>query len=121
MERIRIKETKRTPEILFDGDKGILNISGRSFPEDAEEFYKIITDGINDFKKEYDYPLKVTLDFELFNTASARQILALLKELKDVASTIRWVYEEGDDDMLESGQDYESIMGFKFIFEKKPE
>jgi len=64
-----------------------------------------------------------TLDIELeyFNSGSSKAILHILRALVDITKkerklTINWYYEEGDDDIMERGEYYESILGFKFNF-----
>lgn len=120
MERIRIAEEDRSPYVLFDGDKAILEIGGISSMENAADFYQVVLDGIEQFKKDYTYPLAVTLDFHAFNTSSARQILAVLKAAKDIPAIVKWVYEDDDEDMLEAGEDYASMVNMEFVFEEKP-
>jgi len=119
MERIRIQEEKYSPYVLFDGDKAILEITGVSILEHAENFYKPLIEAVEKFKEEYKYPLNATFDFHAFNTATARQLLTLLKALKEVPAIIRWVYEDDDEDMLEAGEDYQDMVKMDFVFEEK--
>lgn len=119
MERIKIAEESRSPYVLFDGDKATFEIGGISSMENAADFYEPLLNAVDKFKEDYDYPLNVIMDFHAFNTSSARQILALLRKLVEVPSIIRWVYEEDDEDMLEAGEDYQSMVNCKFIFQSK--
>lgn len=124
MERIKIKETDRAPGVLFDADKGLLSIAGRSTMEDAKIFYKEIIDGLVEYGEDPQRTLDVTLDYEFFNTASARQIMMILKELDNQTFnySVVWVYEEGDEDMLEAGQDFDFFLTTNAIqFLEKPE
>ena len=48
-------------------------------------------------------------------------VLHILRALKEVVRkgnklTINWYYEEGDDDIMERGEYYESILEIKFNF-----
>jgi len=120
MERIKISEGERTPKVLFDGNNGILRISGRSIPEDTKVFYQVIVDGIDEYAKDPQDLLSVTIDFEFFNTSSARELLKIFRKLAsfEFKSEIAWVFEEGDEDMEEAGRDYADMVpeiGFEFI------
>ena len=119
MERIKIAEESRSPYVLFDGDKATFEIGGISAMEDAKAFYAPLIEALGKFKEEYKIPLDVTFDFHAFNTSSARQILALMREMAEVPSIIRWVYEMDDEDMLEAGEDYQNMIGVNFVFEEK--
>ena len=39
MEKIKIRASKETPSVLFDGNKGLLKIKGRSTSEEPRGFY----------------------------------------------------------------------------------
>ena len=54
---------------------------------------------------------------EYFNTSSSKCILDVFKKLESIADSevsIKWFYEEDDEDMLEAGEDYEAIIDLKF-------
>lgn len=122
MERIRIGATPKTPEVLLDADKGILIITGRSIAENPEEFYKEVFEGIERYFEETDSLLEVEVDFEYFNTASAKKIMDLFKTLEGHPSKVYWVFEEGDLDMEEAGMDYQSLFPQLLIeLKEKPE
>jgi hypothetical protein len=124
MERIKVHPGERTPKVLFDGNKGILNIRGRSIPEDTKDFYKVILDGIDEYAKDPASLLSVTIDLEFFNTSSARELLKIFKKLdkEEFKSEILWVYEEGDEDMEEAGRDYnDMVRTIEFEFIEIPE
>jgi len=111
MERIKIQASKETPFALFDGNKGVLKIQGRSTLEDPRNFYNEIIDGIDEYKKNPKEVLEVTIDLEYFNTPSALMILHLFRKLKKAVNfkTI-WVYEKDDEDMQQAGEDFEDLL-----------
>ena len=66
---------------------------------------------------------KSVLDIELeyFNTSTSKCILNIFKGLEKVKSkghdiTVRWHYNNEDEDMLEAGKDYMSIVKLEFSF-----
>ena len=119
MENLNYKGTPKTPEISFDADKGVLEIKGRSIPENSIEFYKPLVDWLEEYANN---PLKrtqVNIQLEYFNTSSSKCILDIFKKLEAIHKAkneivVNWYYEEDDEDMLEAGEDYESIIRVPF-------
>ena len=119
MEPILIEGTPKTPSVKFDREKGVIEIKGRSIPENSIEFYKPLVDWLEYYAKS---PLKKTLvnvQLEYFNTSSSKCILDVFKKLEAIHKAnhdvvINWFYEEDDEDMLEAGEDYESIIRVPF-------
>ncbi|MBN2275663.1 MAG: DUF1987 domain-containing protein [Bacteroidales bacterium] len=110
MKTIVIEATHSTPAINFCTD-GRLLIEGRSLPEDVNRFYKPLIEWIIGLQVE---SVKLDINLEYFNSASAKKLLELLKSL-DANSKIKhlvinWHYEEGDDDALETGQIFEDLL-----------
>jgi hypothetical protein len=62
--------------------------------------------------------MKISLEY--FNTSSSKCLLDILRKLETLHKsgkstvTITWYYEEDDEDMMEAGQDYESLVGLTF-------
>jgi len=61
----------------------------------------------------------VEVKLEYFNTSSSKCILDVFKKLEIIHKArndveIKWYYEEDDEDMLEAGEDYESIIRVPF-------
>lgn len=119
MEPIIIDGTTKTPAVKLDAENGILEIKGRSIPENSIEFYKPIVDWLEDYAKKPVKRTQVNIQLEYFNTSSSKCILDVLKKLESIYKAkneviINWYYEEDDEDMLEAGEDYESIIRVPF-------
>lgn len=120
MNNLLIESTKKTPEVSFNVD-GRLKISGRSIPEDATVFYDQLFEWIYYYCQEPSDVVTFDIELEYFNSGSSKAILHILRALVDVSKkgrrlTINWYYEEGDEDIMERGEYYESILEFKFNF-----
>jgi hypothetical protein len=120
MENLLIVSTKRTPEVSFTTD-GRFVISGRSIPEDPYKFYDELFAWVYNYCLAPSDTTTVDISLEYFNSGSSKAILEILRALVDVAVkgkqiNINWYYEEGDDDILERGEYYESILEIKFNF-----
>lgn len=119
MESLLIDSTQKTPYICFDNDKGVLEIKGRSIPENSIEFYKPLVDWLEEYGKTPGDKTLVNVHLEYFNTSSSKCILDVFKKLESIHKVnqnvaINWYYEEDDEDMLEAGEDYESIIRVPF-------
>lgn len=116
MKDLIIKETEKTPSVSLSTN-GVLKIEGRSIPEDAAKFFKPLLDWTKEFTAE---EIRVDIKLEYFNTSSSKFILEMLRLLENNKSNnnilVNWFYEEGDLDVLESGQYFESIIGIPFKY-----
>jgi len=119
MESIFIEGSLKTPMVKFDGKSGIVEIKGRSIPENSIEFYKPLVDWLEEYAKKPLDKTQVNVQLEYFNTSSSKCILDVFKKLEAIHKSkhevvINWFYEEDDEDMLEAGEDYESIIRVPF-------
>jgi len=119
MESLTIEGTPKTPNVKFDAEQGSIEIKGRSIPENSIEFYKPLVDWLEDYSKTPASNTKVNIQLEYFNTSSSKCILDVFKKLEAIYKAkneviINWFYEEDDEDMLEAGEDYESIIRVPF-------
>ncbi len=116
MKDLIIKETEKTPSVALSTN-GVLKIEGRSIPEDAASFFKPILDWTKEFTAG---EIRVDIKLEYFNTSSSKFILEMLRLLENNPENknilVNWFYEEGDLDVLESGQYFESIIGIPFKY-----
>jgi len=119
MEPLLIEGTPKTPSIRFDAQQGIVEIKGRSIPENSIEFYKPLVEWLEKYGEAPVALTQVNIQLEYFNTSSSKCILDVFKKLEAIHKAkhevvINWYYEEDDEDMLEAGEDYESIIRVPF-------
>ena len=119
MESISIEGTPKTPTVNFDAATGKIEIKGRSIPENSIEFYRPLVEWLEEYSKEPQKLTTVNIQLEYFNTSSSKCILDVFKKLEAIKKArnevvINWYYEEDDEDMLEAGEDYESIIRVPF-------
>lgn len=119
METIIIEGTPKTPSVNFDSTSGILHLKGRSIPENSIEFYKPLVEWLDEYAAKPQAKTAVNIQLEYFNTSSSKCLLDLFKKLEGMHKsgndiTIKWYYEEDDEDMLEAGEDYQSIINIPF-------
>jgi hypothetical protein len=119
METIIREGSPKTPYIMMDGEKGVIEIKGRSIPENSVEFYKPLIDWLENFTAFGGKQTNVNVQLEYFNTSSSKCLLDIFKKLemmyrKGTSVQINWYYEEDDEDMYEAGEDYQSIINVPF-------
>lgn len=119
MEPIIIEGTPKTPTVHFDSSEGAFKLEGRSIPENSVEFYKPLVDWLDQYRENPLPKTTVEVKLEYFNTSSSKCILDVFKKLEMIHKAkndveIKWYYEEDDEDMLEAGEDYESIIRVPF-------
>lgn len=119
MENVNIEGTAKTPTVIFEPGSGLLEIKGRSIPENSTEFFRPLVDALKSFSTNSTGPITVNFKLEYFNTSSSKCILDILKILESIKKTgkmvsLNWYYEEDDEDMLESGENYQEIVNIPF-------
>lgn len=120
MNELRIPGTKSSPEVIMTPD-GNIKIKGRSIHENIIEFYKPVGEWINEYIKSPADMTCIDLNLEYFNSASAKILISLCQRLSHVQLKykkliVNWYYEEGDDDILERGEYFSSILSIPFNF-----
>ena len=119
MDSISIEGTPKTPTVSLDAGTGIVEIKGRSIPENSIEFYRPIVEWLEDYSNGPQKLTTVNIQLEYFNTSSSKCILDVFKKLEVISKDgndveVNWYYEEDDEDMLEAGEDYQSIIRIPF-------
>ena len=119
METIKITGNMKTPTILLDPNTGLMELAGRSIPENTESLYKPLLEWVEEYVKNPAPSTTVNIKFEYFNSSSAKYLIRFLEfvaQLKKVGKplVINWFYE--DDELFEYGQDYQDVLEMKFNF-----
>ena len=121
MENLRLEATPITPFVLFNTDNGVLELRGRSSPDNSLGFYSPIFKFIDYYLEKPVERLKINVNLEYFNTSSLKCIFQMLKKLSDISKggteiEVNWFYEEEDEDMLETGEDIADLLNLDFNF-----
>ena len=111
MESLDIQGTNDTPKVILDPEGEVFEISGRSLPEDVVSFYKPVLEWLEEYKSS---PLEFTefvFRYIYFNTATSKliqDVIIKLEELNEAGHNVQilWFYEEDDEDMLDSGEEF---------------
>lgn len=120
MEELKIPATKNTPEITLT-PSGLIRIKGRSIHENIRDVLKPVEEWAGEYIKVPADVTCVDVSLDYFNSASAKIFVHLLQKishvkLKNKKLIVNWYYEEGDDDILERGEYFSSVLKMPFNF-----
>jgi hypothetical protein len=116
MEKIVIQEElKNCPGISYYPDKNILELVGRSIPENPELIFRRLDEWIT-LHFEKNNGLVVNVQLEYINSGSSKYLYEILKKLTGYGRSgkqvkLKWLYEEDDESMLELGEHYRDTAG----------
>lgn len=114
-----VQQSAKTPLINFDPN-GNFELKGKSIPENTVLFYKPLFMWLENYIQNPASKTTLNIQLDYFNTSSSKSIVDLFKKLELISkngkseTTINWLYNEEDDDMLEAGEDYKSIIKIPF-------
>ena len=106
----KIEATKYTPEIILDEENGVVEIKGKSYPENTFEFYKQLMDWLDEYFKNP--AKKTTFNIELIylNSSTSKFLYDLFdyleEKLEDNEIEINWIYDEENEVAEETGEDF---------------
>lgn len=116
MERFELPATDRTPAILIDPEQGLMEISGRSIPENADRFFGPLHDVLEAYAQAPRPTSLVRVQLSYFNSTSAKYLLDLFRQWEELhasgASAVRmqWLHAHNDEDMAEAGEDFRALL-----------
>ena len=120
MEKFILAQTAETPSVCLDPENGIYKIEGSSIPSDAGKFYVEISNWFIANSSQLNKPIKLATNFDYFNSATSKQILATIAKIADAIGKnnfcIEWHYEKEDEDMLATGNRFAQLSGVRFEF-----
>ena len=123
MDSLIRNDTKNSPYIYLDQEKGLIEIKGSSLMEDVRAFYDPILEWIYEY---IDHPkvTKVNMDLGFYNLGSAKIYLIILKVLSKIEKTgfrltINWYYDENDEKSIDSCLDFSILSNLKFNLIKR--
>jgi hypothetical protein len=112
MDNLHIEATKYTPDINLDAQKGILTLSGKSYPENTFDFYQSTLEWVTAYLKQgLQKKTVIEMDIIYFNSSSSKlffDLFDLLEEAQDRGEeiTVRWFYDAENENALEAGEDF---------------
>ena len=121
MEPFVMEGENQLPTIILDKEKGHFEISGQSLPENVHEFYSPVISWLEKYAQNPNPTTEVIFKMEYYNTASSKMLFAILEKFDEIFKAgnnvkVFWHYDQDDEDMLESGEDYADLVTAPFEF-----
>jgi len=121
MKTLMLQETNKTPFVKCDPIIGVIELKGRSIPENATSFFSpIVDEWLENYLQNPVEPTTFNVALEYFNTSTSMWILRILKKLdslflnKNKKVVVNWHYT--DEDILDSGVDFQKVVSVPFIW-----
>ena len=119
-----LSPTKITPEVILD-KKGIIKMTGRLIPENAEDFFNPIEEWINEYFCNPAEITRIEICLEYINSTSSKYLFYIIHKIINIRLQnnierfkINWYYKDEDEDMLEKGTIFSLNLGVPFNFIK---
>lgn len=127
--KFEVTKTGTTPHVLLDTETGVFRIEGRSLAENAMAFYGNVIDWMLANLSDSGAKGELVLRMYYCNTSSHKGVAMVLKTLSELnekgcSFSVKWLYEEGDEDWLEDGETFQELTKVPFVlesFESSPE
>ena len=119
MSNLIIDESVKTPSVSLNIN-GVLEIKGKSIPENSLEFYKPLYDWLDNYLKSPASKTELIVRLEYFNTSSSKCLLDIFRRLETLNTSgksvvkVIWFYDTDDEDMMEAGDDYKALVKVPF-------
>jgi hypothetical protein len=125
MNSLYIPPTSKTPDVAFDADRGHLELKGRSIPENSVAFYNPLMQWIDEYQKNPPPVTRLVVRLEYFNTSSSKCLIDIFRKLEKLHQqhsevSVVWYYEDVDEDIKESGEDFRDLVSMPVIITPIP-
>ena len=120
MENLYLESEKNiffTPQIDFNATTGVCEVAGESYLEDATTFYKKPIQWVQSYEGNR---LIVKFKLTYFNTSSSKNIMLLMRALKQKHEEgkevyISWYYPHDNYDLQVEGEDFMQDVDIEFV------
>ena len=110
MNNIIITKTDSSPEVLFDYANGIIELEGKSYPENTFDFYEPLLAWLTEyFGGKCQEETVVNLKLTYFNSATTQilfDILDIIQNGEYKTLTVNWFYDSEDENGMEDYEDF---------------
>ena len=127
MKSLFIAEKYYTPQISFDIESSLFEITGESFSEYSMDFYEPILHWLKAYSQQYSQTIIFNFKVSYYNTSSSRRFYEILQILDTYHKSakgyvmVNWYASPDDMDMIESGEDFKEDfdMPFEIVLKKQ--
>lgn len=109
--------TSRTPFVMMDVNSGVLEIKGISIPNNSYDFFKPLFEILDRYVENPAQKTVINLHLSYINTSTSKALLEMFKKVAILQNVeFNWHCEADDEEMLEFGKNYETLLGVSFNF-----
>lgn len=117
MKNLTIEGSNDKPAINLDNEKGTLNFSGSSLPENVLDVFNPVLKWLEKYCADPNPNTRAEFFFEYLNTASSHMIARIMQKIASLKSgckelSINWYYPSGDLDMRHFGEELIELTGY---------
>ena len=119
VEVLDIQGDAHIPRIYLNHETGEIEFSGRSIPEESMSFFNPILDWMKEYVENPASKTVVSVKLEYLNSGTHRAFLDILKVIARLKSSdhdlrVDWYYEEDDEYIIETAEEFEEIIKMRF-------
>ncbi|NQY08968.1 MAG: DUF1987 domain-containing protein [Flavobacteriales bacterium] len=115
LENILIVGDEKGPAVSFGSKTGIIEIKGRWVTENPIALNRVMLKWVKEYANSPQEKTELNIFLDYFSSVAGKCLLVLMEEFQKVDGvTVNWYHREDDDDMMECGKDFESILNLKF-------
>lgn len=119
MSPLILNGTDVTVSVVLDKTNGIFEFAGKSRPENVMSFFEPVFDWFEAYEKDPNPETHINFKLDYYNSSSAKVLLRLLVKLEEMNERglnikVSWFYKSNDEDMMDSGEDYASLVAVPF-------
>ncbi len=120
---LKIEATKSSPFVYIDVHNCIFEISGLSYANNTDVFYKQIINYIDREFSKLECELNCKFYLTVFNSVTYKYILNMMAKFmmlnkKGKNISVTWYYDKDDEDNLESAEDIGELFNIPFILKE---
>lgn len=122
MDNLTIEVAKDTLGVHCDTQRGVIDMNGISYPQDAAEFFSPVFDWLDCYIEQLHAPLTLNLRINYLNTSSTKCLFDLIDTMENYFKAggdvkINWYYKQDDEDIKETGLEFkeEMVLPFEII------
>ncbi|MCC6840743.1 MAG: DUF1987 domain-containing protein [Flavobacteriales bacterium] len=121
IKQMHIGRTSTSPEVQLDLERGTIDITGRSLPANGELFYERVYRWLDEYLKQPCDRTTVNMRLDYMDTSSSKHFYNIFDRLSAANEQggnvcVNWHFETGDEEMAETGKDYQSFFPIEFQF-----
>ncbi len=115
MENLKLEGSFKSPSLDFNATTGVMEIKGRSLPENAIDVYEPVFKWLDEYARAPKSETTVNVSLEYFNTSSSKLIFELFKKFEQIHKSgntiqVNWYYENDDIDLKEEGETFAELI-----------